>query len=199
MACPSQTRVNKPSQNQENDQDFSKKTTQHKETRTKTRYLPFEVRYQLYNEVLKLKAKGLGQKKILKEILKRHGVKLSTAQVSHWIRGIHSPLGNVKAPLRQGPALAYLIGTILSDGNTYLLPQKGRVKLEVKDREFAEEFYAKAVEVGLNPVKPKPQRNKWFVQFYSKYLVYLIKTGRWKELIQTIDDKRAFLRGFFRR
>ncbi|RLF10943.1 MAG: hypothetical protein DRJ69_02505, partial [Thermoprotei archaeon] len=93
--------------------------------------------------------------------------------------------------------MAYLLGATLSDGHVYIHPEMGRIRLEAKDREFVEEFYVKAKEAGLKPAKPRPVRGKWYVQLYSKHLAYLIKSGQWRQLLQTIEDKKAFLRGFF--
>jgi intein-encoded DNA endonuclease-like protein len=87
------------------------------------RYLPRELRIKLYNDVVALRRSGLTYRGIIKEIYRRYGVRISTAHISLWLRGVHSPYNGRLIPslelLKPSEELAYVIGVKVGDGYAY--------------------------------------------------------------------------------
>lgn len=108
--------------------------------------------------------------------------------------------------LHPTPELAYVIGTVYSDGYVYT---KGyhwnyMIRLCVKDKEFANEF-SKNVSIVLGKESPysvfKQKDGRYVTQAYSKILTSFLDKKRMKlsrphqEIIETYPA--SFLRGFF--
>lgn len=178
-------------------------------------YRPRGFRVRLYDEVLRLREQGLSYNKIINEIEKMHGERLSTATISEWLRGIHSPYNGRRFPsiefLKPSPELSYVIGTVLGDG-TVVISEKRRkgynesfIELAVKDLEFAEEF-SRCLEVVLNR-KLQPRYNKshyrYVVRIRDKTLFELLHG--WQNSLEKIkpyieyseECKAKFLKGLF--
>lgn len=153
----------------------------------KRRHRPRDLNIQLYHEVLRLREMGLGIKRIIKEIERTHGERLSKSSISYWIRGIHTPLQDGKgkpdspAPrsyrrfasveeLKPSPDLAYVIGVVFGDGSAFVTHTKSGerrplITLRVRDRDFVEAF-ARALGRVLNrhhpPVREQTVNGKTF-------------------------------------
>jgi intein-encoded DNA endonuclease-like protein len=129
------------------------------------RCLPQELRIKLYDDVVALRRSGLSYNKIIDEIYRRYGVRISISSISEWLRGIRSPYNGRRIPslelLKPSVELAYVIGVVLGDG---YIKKKSRVRegynhviirLEAKDKEFVEEFgRCLSVVLGRGPIKP---------------------------------------------
>ncbi len=183
------------------------------------RYLPRELRIKLFEEVKRLRKKRLSYRRIVDELYRRHRVKLCIANVSFWSRGLHSPYNGRYIPsiklLKPSKELAYVIGVKLGDG--YVI-KSGRIKrynnrvcddvrigLDVKDREFVEEFSRCLAKVlGSTPKRPRYRKStkRYTVEFGSETLYQLLKKpvdlDRLKKYIEHCGNcMAAFLRGFF--
>jgi len=55
------------------------------------RYLPKDLRREMYVEALTLASRGLGCRKIVRELREKYGLGVSKATISYWVRGIHTP------------------------------------------------------------------------------------------------------------
>ncbi len=192
---------------------------QEKSPKGRGSYLPRELRIKLFDEVVGLRKRGLLYREIIDEVHRRYGVRLSESTISAWSRGIHNPYNGRYIPsidlLRPSEELAYIIGAKLGDG--YVTMQLRVVKtdnrvrkcfaakigLEVKDRDFAEEFAKCLTKIlGRAPIKPKLWRSRYVVEVGSKTLYELLKKPvDLNRLIQYIEHcercMAAFLRGFF--
>ncbi|GBC69721.1 hypothetical protein HRbin01_01424 [archaeon HR01] len=175
---------------------------------------PRELRIRLYDEVLRLRRRGLSYRQIIDRIQSVHGVRLSKSHVSEWIRGIHSPYNGIYIPsidyLKPSKELSYIIGVVAGDGYSKQRAKKYkgyndvRIGLTVKDREFAEEFAGCLSKVlGRKPLKPSYSKHRgWFVvEVESKTLYQLLrKPLEMDRLRPFIEHCRgcmaAFLRGF---
>ena len=150
--------------------------------------LPRETRVRLFDDVFDLRRKGLTYSEIVDWAQKKHGVRLSKSHVSYWTRGIHSPYNGRYIPsidlLRPSKELAYVIGAKLGDG--YTTKRRRRVKsyndvrigLEVKDREFADEFARCLAKVlGRSPKNPRYRKSpkRYVVEVRSQTLYQLLK------------------------
>ena len=178
-------------------------------------YLPRELRVRLFDEVADLRRKGLAYSEIVGWVQKRYGVRLSKSHVSYWLRRIHNPYNGRYIPsielLKPSEELAYVIGVILGDGyttkkrRTIRSYNNVRIGLEVKDREFADEFARCLGKVlGRHPPK-KPRYRKstkrYVVEVKSKTLYELLKKpvnldGLKKYIEHCEDCMAAFIRGF---
>ncbi len=192
-------------------------------SRGRRRYLPHELRKELYDEVLRLYGEGLGCRRIIRELRKRYGVAPSRSTISYWIRGLHTPYGRAsgseppaasarrptqKISLEPNPELAYVIGAVL--GNGYVCSDTDHRKiigLKAKDEEFVREF-ARCLTEALgreNPLK---------VRFWKARKLFKAKAGsatlyrllhkqdpnlldRLRPFIEHCEEcMTAFLRGF---
>jgi intein-encoded DNA endonuclease-like protein len=167
--------------------------------------LPRELRIKIYEEVKRLRRDGLTYGKIIEEIQRRYGIRLSVSHISYWLRGIHSPYNGRYIPsiefLRPSEELAYMMGAKLGDGYA---STNCRIGLKVKDREFAAEFGRCLAKVlGRRPVKPKYSNSLgWYtISVVSKTLFELLKKPVDLESLKKYIEHcercmAAFLRGF---
>jgi intein-encoded DNA endonuclease-like protein len=186
---------------------------QGQEQRGKRSYLPRELRIRLFGEVNKLRRNGLGHRKIIKEIQRRYGVRLSRSLISYWLGGVHNPYNGRYIPsikfLRPSKELSYMIGVEAGDGYACrdrhaANYNKVRIGLKVKDREFAEEFGRCLAKVlGRRPIKPRYRNDvgKYVVEICSQTLYELLKKpvdldGLKKYIEHCERCMAAFLRGF---
>jgi intein-encoded DNA endonuclease-like protein len=175
--------------------------------------LPRELRIRLFDEVKRLRRKGLTHREIIEEIRRRHGVRLSRSLISYWLRRIHLPYNGRYIPsiefLKPSKVLAYVIGVKVGDGYAYRSRRiiKGYsdvIGLKVKDREFATKFGRCLAEVlGRGPVKPRysNSRGVHIIEVYSRTLYELLKKPvdleRLKKYIEHCERcMAAFIRGF---
>ena len=133
---------------------------------------------------------------------------------SYWTRGLHSPLNGIYVPsiefLKPSTELAYVIGVVL--GDRYIDKKKRVVKgynririgLDVKDKDFADEFARCLGKVlGRSPKKPRIRYQKrYVVEVASKTLYQLLKKpvdlDRLRQYVEHSEEcMAAFLRGFF--
>ncbi len=59
--------------------------------RGRIKFLPQRLRKELYAEALRLASRGLGYKRITRELLKRFGESVSRSTLSYWVRGLSTP------------------------------------------------------------------------------------------------------------
>jgi len=55
------------------------------------RLLPKDLRREMYVEALTLASRGLGYRKIVRELREKYGLGVSNSTISYWVRGIHTP------------------------------------------------------------------------------------------------------------
>jgi intein-encoded DNA endonuclease-like protein len=176
--------------------------------------LPRELRIKLYDEVNRLRVNGLTYNKIIEEIQRRYGVRLSKSHISYWMRGIHNPYNGRYIPsiefLRPSEELAYVIGVKIGDGYTSRKKRviKGynrvRIGLEVKDWELAAEFGRCLAEIlGRQTIKPRRKKpsGRYVVEVQSRTLYELLKKpieleGLKKYIEHCKRCTTAFIRGF---
>jgi intein-encoded DNA endonuclease-like protein len=178
------------------------------------RYLPRELRINLYNDVVALRRSGLTYKEIAGDVWRKYGVRLSKSHISYWIRGIHNPHNGRLIPsmelLEPSETLAYIIGAVLGDGYPKIKKRlrKGYrhtiIRFEAVDKEFVEEV-ARCIAVVLNRPPPKLKirkgTRKYFIEVESKTLWELLKKPidleRLRKYIEHCEKcMAAFLRGF---
>lgn len=178
-------------------------------------YRPRELRIKIYREILQLRERGLGYKRIRKIIEEKYGERLSLATICEWVGGIHSPLNGRKIPsmdyLQPSGELAYIIGARFGDGTVVRMRKKRkgynetRVVLSVKDREFVEEF-ARCLGVVLGREPPKiryvPIQQRYHASVRNKTLFELLHKchlDKVRPFIEHCDECKAkFLRGVLR-
>jgi len=113
-----------------------------------------------------LRRRGLSYSRIIGLVRERYNVRLWKSHVSCWVRGVCSPYNGITIPsvefLRPSKELAYIIGVVAGDGyvRRRRRPRKSYhetfIGLNVKDREFAEEF-ARCLATVLKREPPKPR------------------------------------------
>jgi intein-encoded DNA endonuclease-like protein len=178
-------------------------------TKTKRKKIPpIELRIKAYNDVFKLRKRGLSLTKIRNKIYRKHGVWIGTSTISRWLRGVSSPYNGRWIPslelLKPSEDLANVIGVRLGDGCTCERNYNGIIRLRAKDKEFVEDFGRRLGNVlGRKPIKPwKDKTGIYVAEAMSKTLHELLK--------KPVDLKRirvyiehcpkcvaAFLRGLF--
>jgi intein-encoded DNA endonuclease-like protein len=178
-------------------------------TKTKRKKIPpRELRIKAYNDVLKLRKRGLSLTKIRKEDLPKIWSLDRHTTISRWLRGVSSPYNGRRIPslelLKPSEDLAYVIGVRLGDGYTYEKSYCYIIGLRAKDKEFVEEFGRCLGNVlGREPIRPwKDAAGRYIAEAASKTLYELLK--------KPVDLKRirkyvehcpkcaaAFLRGLF--
>lgn len=178
------------------------------ETREKRRgpCLPIEQRIQAYNEVLTLGNRGLSYSEIQLKIHERIHVQVTRNVIGKWVRGDRRPLGRVNNfDGKPSPELAYVIGSILSDGDRHIQRNGYYVLcLKVKDKEYAEVFGLAIAKVlqRKRPYEPRWGRTerRWIVRAGS-ILLYKELDKPWQELKPYIEHCEecvaAFLKAFF--
>jgi intein-encoded DNA endonuclease-like protein len=182
-------------------------------TKTKRwKVAPIEIRIKAFNDVHKLRKRGLSLTKIRDKIYRKYGVWIGKSTISRWLRGESSPYNSGRIPslelLKPSEDLAYVIGVRLGDGYT---SEEGNnyvsyvIGLEAKDKEFVEEFGRRLANVlGRAPIRPKFREDvgKYVVEATSKTLYELLKKpvelGRIKKFVEHCKKcTAAFLRGLF--
>jgi intein-encoded DNA endonuclease-like protein len=177
-------------------------------TKTKRRKIPpREIRIKAFNDVHKLRKRGLSYTEIRKEIYRKHGVWIDTTTISRWLRGVSSPYNGRWIPslelLEPSEDLANVIGVVLGDGYTRKSGDRCFIGLKAKDKEFVEKFGRCLANVlGRKPVRPRKEERRYAIEITSKTLYELLK--------KPVDLKRirrhvehcpkcaaAFLRGLF--
>jgi len=77
----------------------------------------------LYDYVVALRSDGLTYGRIVEEVWRRYGIRISKPHISYWLRGIHYPYNGRRIPsmelLRPSEELAYIIGVVLGDEYAY--------------------------------------------------------------------------------
>jgi intein-encoded DNA endonuclease-like protein len=179
-------------------------------TKTKRRKIPpREFRIKMYNDVHKLRKRGLSHIKIREEIHRRYGVWIALSTISDWLRGVHSPYNGRYIPLpelvKPSEDLGYVIGVRLGDGYTRETSYDYIIGLKAKDKEFVEEFGRRLGNVlGREPIKPKFRKNErtYVADARSKTLYELLRKPvdlkRIKKYVEHCKKcTAAFLRGLF--
>jgi intein-encoded DNA endonuclease-like protein len=189
-----------------------KKTDNITKTKSKTKrrkVAPIEIRIKAYNDVHKLRKRGLSYTKIREEIYRKHGVWISLSTISRWLCGVHSPYNGRRIPslelLKPSEDLANVIGVVLGDGFPVETKHGCTIGLEAKDKEFVEDFGNRLGKIlGREPCKP------WINARTGGYRTEASSKTLYELLRKPIDLKRikkyvehcpkciaAFLRGLF--
>ena len=170
---------------------------------------PRELRIKMFNDVHKLRKRGLSHTKIRKEIYRKYGVWIGTTTISRWLRGLSSPYNGRWIPslklLKPSEDLGYVIGVRLGDGYTRERGDYYVISLGAKDKEFVEEFGRRLANVlGRKPIRSKFRKNvgKYFAEAASRTLYELLKKPvdlkRIKKYVEHCKKcTAAFLRGLF--
>jgi intein-encoded DNA endonuclease-like protein len=177
-------------------------------TKTKRRKIPpRELRIKMYNDVLKLRKRGLSLTEIRKDIYRKYGVWIGTETIRRWLRGVSSPYNGRWIPslelLKPSEDLANVIGVVLGDGYTYEGSYGDVIGLGAKDKEFVEDFGRRLGNIlGRAPIRHRKDARKYIAEARSKTLYELLR--------KPVDLKRirkyvehcpkcvaAFLRGLF--
>jgi intein-encoded DNA endonuclease-like protein len=178
-------------------------------TKTKRKEIPpRELRIKMYNDVLKLRKRGLSYTEIRKKIYRKYGVWISLSTISDWLHGVHSPYNDERTPslerLKPSEDLGYVIGVRLGDGYIYENSSKHIIGLGAKDKEFVEKFGICLGNVlKRKPIKPwKDVRRRYIVEAKSKTLCKLLrKPVDLKRIRRYVEHcpkcAAAFLRGLF--
>ena len=183
------------------------------EVKTKRKKIPpRELRIKAYNDVRKLRKRGLSCSEIKKEIYRKYGIWVDRSTISRWLRGESSPYNDRRVPslglLKPSEDLGYVIGVRLGDGYTYerYIRETSRgyvIGLEAKDKEFVEEFARRLGNVlGRKPIRPRKEAEKYVAEAKSKTLYELLKKPvdlkRIKKHVEHCKKcTTAFLRGLF--
>jgi intein-encoded DNA endonuclease-like protein len=178
-------------------------------TKMRKKIPPRELRIKMYNDVHKLRKRGLSLSKIREEIYRKYGVWVHKATISKWLRGVCSPYNNRRIPslemLQPSEDLAYVIGVRLGDGYAYEKSDSCVIGLEAKDKEFVEKFAISLAKVlGRKPIKVI------YDKFSGRYVARASSKTLYELLREPIDFQRimkyvehcpkctaAFLRGLF--
>ena len=177
-------------------------------TKTKRRKIPpREFRIKMYNDVHKLRKRGLSYTEIRKEIYRKHGVWIGTGTISRWLRGVSSPYNGRRLPspelLKPSEDLGYVIGVVLGDGYTCEGSYGDVIGLRAKDKEFVEDFGRCLSNVlGREPIRPWKDTGAYVAIARSKTLHELLRKPidlkRIKEYVEHCPKcTAAFLRGLF--
>ena len=170
---------------------------------------PRELRIKMYNDVHKLRKRGLSYTEIRKEIYRKYGIWIDTSTISRWLRGVCTPYNGIRIPslelLKPSEDLGYVIGVCLGDGYTsennvldgYV------IGLQAKDIEFVEKFGRCLGNVlGRKPIRPRKYAGTYVAEATSKTLYELLKKPvdlkRIKKYVEHCKKcTAAFLRGLF--
>jgi intein-encoded DNA endonuclease-like protein len=177
-------------------------------TKTKRKKIPpRELRIKIYNDVRKLRKRGLSYTKIIEEIHRKHGVWISIGTISNWLRGLCNPYNGRRIPLLEllepSEDLGYVIGVRLGDGYTYEKSRSYVIGLKAKDKEFVEEFGRRLGNIlGRRPIRPWKDTKTYTVKAASKTLYELLrKPVDLKRIRKYVEHCKkctaAFLRGLF--
>jgi intein-encoded DNA endonuclease-like protein len=177
-------------------------------TKTKRKKIPpRELRIKAFNDVHKLRKRGLSITKIREEIHRKHGVWVGERTISNWLRGVSSPYNGRRIPslelLEPSEGLANVIGVVLGDGYTYEKGDGYIVGLKAKDKEFVVDFGRQlAIVLGRRPIRPRKKTGRYVVEAASKTLYELLRKPidlkRIKKYVEHCPKcVAAFLRGLF--
>ncbi|MEM4007378.1 MAG: LAGLIDADG family homing endonuclease [Nitrososphaerota archaeon] len=172
-------------------------------------YLQRELRVKLYDEVRRLRKKGLSYSMIIDDVCKSHGVRLKKSVISYWCRNICSPFNGIRIPsidfLEPSPELSQVIGAVAGDG--WAVEKKSGVYVvgaEVKDEELVEEFSRCLGKVlGRDPPRPRQKKsNAFMVEVESKALYELLRKpldiNKIAPFVEHCEEcMRRFARSFF--
>lgn len=173
--------------------------------RRNTEALPLEERMALCNMAINLhREKGWGNTRVAKEL----GISEDT--VSGWLYRKRKPNSWYKTPnLVPSKSLSYLIGVYWGDGSASKSKNRGRkggwyydIALNVKDRDFVEEFRKHLAEIlpreSDYPIgSPPSAKGKYVIKTRSKLLYEFLKRSFdvHESVIEVFPSE--FLRGFF--
>ena len=177
-------------------------------TKTKRKKIPpRELRIKIYNDVHKLRKRGLSCSEIREEIYRKYGVWIETSTISRWLRGVCTPYNGRRIPslelLKPSEDLAYIIGARLGDGYTYEDGDYYVIRLRAKDKEFVEDFGRRLANVlRREPIRPRKDAGKYIAEAKSKTLYKLLRKPvdlkRIKKYVEHCPKcTAAFLRGLF--
>jgi intein-encoded DNA endonuclease-like protein len=170
---------------------------------------PRELRIKMYNDVRKLRKRGLSYTKIREEIYRKYGVWIDATTISNWLRGESSPYNGRRIPslelLKPSEDLGYVIGVVLGDGYTSEKSHGHVIGLGAKDKEFVKDFGRRLGNVlGREPIRPKFKEvvGKYYVEAVSRTLYELLRKPvglkRIKKYVEHCKKcAAAFLRGLF--
>jgi hypothetical protein len=177
-------------------------------TKTKRKKIPpRELRIKMYNDVLKLRKRGLSHTEIREEIYRKYRVWISLPTLKRWLRGVCNPYDGRGIPslelLKPSEDVANVIGVILGDGYSSERSHGYIIGLEAKDKEFVEDFGRRLGNIlGRKPIRPWKNAGRYVVEAMSRVLFELLR--------KPVDLKRikpyvehcpkcvaAFLRGYF--
>jgi intein-encoded DNA endonuclease-like protein len=177
--------------------------------KTKRRKIPpRELRIKAFNDVHKLRKRGLSLTKIRNNIYRKYGVWIPLSTMRRWLRGVSSPYNGIRIPslewLKPSEDLGYVIGVRLGDGYTCEEGYDYIIGLKAKDKEFVEEFGKCLGNVlGRRPIRPwKDTAGRYVVGATSKTLYELLRKPidlkRIKKYVEHCKKcTAAFLRGLF--
>ena len=146
-------------------------------------YRGVEERVRLYDEVMKLRSRGLSSKQIARAIEERHGISLNPGMICNWIKGKYHPLGRCNKVI-EGAGLAYALGGWLGDGslNEDSDHYKYCIRLSCNDYDFAEKWGRCLAEAHgrSKPYRPRwdDRYERWVVKGSSLLLYNLLKRAR---------------------
>ena len=168
-------------------------------------YRGVEERIRLYDEVMKLRSRGLSSKQIARAIEERHGISLNPGMICNWIKGKYHPLGRCNKII-EGAGLAYALGGWLGDGslNEDSDHYKYCIRLSCNDYDFAEEW-GRCLAEALGRSKPYVPKwddryERWVVKGSSLLLYKLLKRARedpWILMPYLEEYPGEACRGFF--
>ena len=169
------------------------------------RSLDIDQKLQIYEEVLDLRKRGHGYRRIQKIVKDKHHIKLNTLTIVRWIRGKSHPLGKYNR-LIASPELAYAVSAWIGDGSLVHARHypEHRIILAVKDYDFAKQW-GRCVAKALGKNKPYApiwdKRNQaWIAKVCSKLLYDLLKSAKgdpWILLPYLEKYPRDACKGFF--
>ena len=95
-----------------------------------------------------------------------------------------------------GPGLSYILGVVKGDGSCFRRSEGSyRIRLQVKDREFADSFVEALKRLGLKGRLYRTNRNQWSVNSDSKQVFQALNTGTWRRIAEAYPIE--FIRGFY--
>jgi intein-encoded DNA endonuclease-like protein len=177
-------------------------------TKTKRRKIPpREFRIKMYNDVHKLRKRGLSYTEIRNKLYRKYGVWIGRATIIKWLHGVSSPYNGRRIPslelLKPSEDLGYVIGVRLGDGYAYETSKGHVIGLKANDKEFVEEFGRRLANVlGREPIRPRKYAGSYIAEAKSKTLYELLKKPvdlkRIKPYVEHCPKcAAAFLRGLF--
>jgi intein-encoded DNA endonuclease-like protein len=190
----------------EEDEKMDNITKTKKKTKRR-KVAPIEIRMKTYNDVFKLRKRGLSLTKIRNKLYRKYGVWISESTISRWLHGVTSPYNGRRIPslelLKPSEDLGYVIGVRLGDGYTSEKSDGYIIGLRAKDIEFVEKFGRCLGNVlGRKPIRPKKYAGTYVAEATSKTLYELLrKPVDLKRIRKYVEHCKkciaTFLRGLF--